>query len=94
MPTARDVGLMALLGVVALAAHACVNRALQLAPASVVTPYQYTLIVWAVAFGWVVFGDVPRATVLVGAGVIVAAGLALFVVEQRRAANQSERAGL
>ena len=87
MPSPRDFALMALLGVVALGAHACVNRALQLAPASVVTPYQYTLIVWAVVFGWLVFGDVPRPTVLVGAGVIVAAGLALFVIEQRRASR-------
>ena len=93
VPTPRDFALMALLGVVALGAHACVNRALQLAPASVVTPYQYTLIVWAVVFGWLVFGDVPRPTVLIGAAVIVAAGLALFVVEQRRASAQSEAAG-
>jgi drug/metabolite transporter (DMT)-like permease len=93
MPSPRDFALMALLGVVALAAHACVNRALQLAPASVVTPYQYTLIVWAVVFGWLVFGDVPRAAVLAGAGVIVAAGLLLFLVEQRRAAGRSLASG-
>ena len=37
----------ALLGVVALGAIICVNRSLTLAPASVVVPYQYTMIVWA-----------------------------------------------
>ena len=30
----------------------CVNRSLKLAPASVVTPYQYTMIIWAVIFGY------------------------------------------
>ena len=39
----------------------CVNRSLKLAPASVVVPYQYTMIVWAILFGYVVFGDVPTA---------------------------------
>ena len=86
MPSPRDFALLALLGVVALVAHACVNRALQLAPASVVTPYQYTLIVWAVAFGWLVFGDLPRISMLAGAAIIVASGWWLFVLERRRAA--------
>ena len=52
----------------------CVNRSLALAPASVVVPYQYTLIVWAVIFGYVVFSDVPRLQMLVGAAIIVGAG--------------------
>jgi drug/metabolite transporter (DMT)-like permease len=86
-PSPRDLGLLSLLGVVALVAHACVNRALQLAPASVVTPYQYTLIVWAVAFGWLVFGDVPRASLVVGVVVIIGAGLCLFVLERKRASR-------
>ena len=55
---------MLILGVVAMTAFACVNRSLNLAPASVVVPYQYTMIVWAVALGWLVFGDVPDAFTL------------------------------
>ena len=48
MPSALDFGLMLVLGVVAMSAFACMNRSLKLAPASVVVPYQYTMIVWAV----------------------------------------------
>jgi drug/metabolite transporter (DMT)-like permease len=81
-PSARDLALMAVLGVVAMAAFACVNRSLKLAPASVVVPYQYTMIVWAVALGWLVFGDVPDALTLLGAAIIVAAGLYIFWREQ------------
>jgi drug/metabolite transporter (DMT)-like permease len=81
-PSGRDLGLMAILGVVAMAAFACVNRSLRLAPASVVVPYQYTMIVWAVALGWLVFGDVPDAFTLGGAVIIVAAGLYIFWREQ------------
>jgi len=82
-PTAFDFGLLALLGVVAMVAHVCVTRALKLADAATVTPFQYTLLIWAIVFGWFVFGDVPRPAMLIGAGVIVAAGLFIFFREQR-----------
>ena len=80
--SALDFGLMMILGAVAMAAFACVNRSLKLAPASVVVPYQYTMIVWAVALGWLVFGDVPDAFTLSGAAIIVAAGLYILWREQ------------
>jgi len=82
-PTLIDTGLLALLGIVAMVAHLCVTRSLKLAEASVVVPYQYTLIVWALVFGWLVFADWPTPQMLAGAGLIVAAGLALIVMERR-----------
>ena len=88
-PTPRDFALLSALGVVAMAANFCVVRSLKLAPASVVVPYQYTLIVWAVVFGYAVFGDVPGPNMVLGAGLIVGAGLFIFLREQaaRRAAS-------
>jgi drug/metabolite transporter (DMT)-like permease len=82
-PTPFDFALLSLLGVVALSAHMCITRAMKLAPASVLTPYTYTLIVWAVILGWLVFGDVPSWNVFAGAAIIVVAGLTLFIVETR-----------
>lgn len=73
---------LAVLGVTALVAIVCVNRSLRLAPASVVVPYQYTLIIWAVLFGYFVFGDLPSLRMIVGAAIIVAAGLYIFFREQ------------
>ena len=46
-------------------------------------PYQYTTIVWAVLFGYLVFGDVPDGAMIVGAAIIIAAGLFIFIREQR-----------
>ncbi len=77
--------LLCLLGVVGLVAIVCVNRSLKLAPASVVVPYQYLLIVWAIVFGYLVFDDVPEWPMLVGAVIIVGAGLFIFFREQRLA---------
>jgi drug/metabolite transporter (DMT)-like permease len=76
---------LSLLGIVAMVAHMCINRALKIAPASVVAPYQYTLIVWAVVFGYLVFGDVLEVWTLVGAAVICGAGLALLMIERDQA---------
>jgi drug/metabolite transporter (DMT)-like permease len=84
-PSARDFALLGLLGVVAMFAHVCVNRSLKLAPASVVVPYQYTFILWAIVFGYFVFGDVPDAMLLTGAAIIIAAGIFIFRREQVRA---------
>lgn len=80
-----DAVLLGAIGVVAMIAFACVNRSLRLAPASVVVPYQYTVIVWAAIFGYLVFGDVPGSPVVTGPTVIVGAGLFILWREQRTA---------
>jgi drug/metabolite transporter (DMT)-like permease len=84
-PTSGDLALLALLGMVAMVAHVCVNRSLIVAPASTVVPYQYTTIVWAVLFGYLVFGDVPDAWMLAGGAIIISAGFFIFLREQRLA---------
>jgi drug/metabolite transporter (DMT)-like permease len=81
-PSLRDLVLLLLLGLVSMVAFACLNRALKLAPASIVVPYQYTMIIWAVALGFVVFGDVPDKFTLIGAAIIVVAGLYILWREQ------------
>jgi drug/metabolite transporter (DMT)-like permease len=77
-----DLGLLGLLGIVAMAAHMLVNRALKISDAATVAPLQYTLLLWAVIFGFLFFGDVPRLTMLIGAALIVASGLFIFIREQ------------
>ncbi len=85
-----DAALLGTLGVVAMAAAACVNRSLKLAPASLVVPYQYTVIVWAAVFGYLVFGDLPAPAVVVGATVIIGAGLFIYLREQAVARRPRE----
>lgn len=83
-PSLTDYLLMSLLGLVAVIALICVNRSLKLAPASVVVPYQYTMIIWAVVLGYLVFGDVPEVHILIGGAIIAAAGIYIFLREQRQ----------
>jgi drug/metabolite transporter (DMT)-like permease len=82
-PTLGSLCLFAAAGLISVGALLCVNRSLKLAPASVVVPYQYSMIVWAVIFGFVVFGDVPQISTIVGAAIIIAAGFYIFLREQK-----------
>lgn len=88
-PSLRDFLALGLLGIVSTIAHMGVNRALRYAPAATVIPYQYSLIVWAVLLGFIFFGDWPAPHVFAGAGIIVGAGLYIFIREQIRARENS-----
>jgi drug/metabolite transporter (DMT)-like permease len=81
-PTPGSLVIFALAGVISVTALFCVNRSLKLAPASVVVPYQYSMIVWAVIFGFVVFGDVPSIATIVGAAIIIGAGFYIYMRER------------
>ena len=61
--------------------HLILIRALTIAPASLLAPFVYTQIVWALLLGYLVFGDVPDRWMLVGCAVIVASGLYVFYRE-------------
>jgi drug/metabolite transporter (DMT)-like permease len=61
--------------------HLILIRALTIAPASLLAPFVYSQIVWALVLGYLVFGDVPDRWMLVGCCVIVASGLYVFYRE-------------
>ncbi|MEW9837016.1 DMT family transporter [Mesorhizobium marinum] len=77
-PDAVEWSGMLLLGVVACLAHLMIVRALKLAPAALLAPMHYTMLLWAVAFGWAFFGDVPGPRILAGAAIVVLAGMFIF----------------
>jgi len=81
-PSAYDLIFLVGIGVISLGAQFSINRSLKLAPASVVVPYQYSMLVWAILFGYIGFGDVPDGSMLAGASIIVASGLYIFHREQ------------
>ncbi|CVI56648.1 DMT transporter permease [Agrobacterium radiobacter DSM 30147] len=89
-----DLAFLGLLGVVAMTAHVLVNRALKLADAATVAPLQYTLLLWAVIFGWLFFGDVPQTSIVVGAGLIVLSGLYIFFRENTLKRRRETAEGL
>lgn len=75
--------LLVLLGFLATFGHAFVVKAFQLAPASLLAPFQYLEIVSAVAIGYLVFGDIPSLSKWIGIAIIVASGLFVFHRERQ-----------
>ncbi|AEQ52587.1 DMT family transporter [Pelagibacterium halotolerans] len=82
-PTLPDFLLLGTLGVVAMLAHICVNRAVKLADAAAVAPLQYTLLPWAIILGYLLFGDLPRPLTLIGAAIIITSSFIIYLREQR-----------
>ncbi|MDH3595952.1 MAG: DMT family transporter [Rhodospirillales bacterium] len=77
--------LLAVLGGVACAGHFTIIKAYQAAPASVVAPFNYAILIWTVVFGYVIFGDLPGPWTLLGAAVIVLSGL--YILRRERGAK-------
>ena len=93
LPGLRDGGLFLLLGVLAGLGHWFVTRAFLAAPASLLTPFAYLQVVWATAWGYVVFGQLPDGISLVGMAVIVASGMLLAWKERPRTTGSRGAAG-
>lgn len=53
------------------------------ADASVVVSFEYTTLIWAVAIGFFIFGDIPHPAILVGAAIVIASGLYVISRERR-----------
>ena len=73
------------LGLVGGLALLIMTEAFRLAPASMVAPFEYTGMVWAVVLGWVMFGDLPIPPVWAGCALVVGAGLYIVHRETRQA---------
>jgi drug/metabolite transporter (DMT)-like permease len=83
-PSGSDALLILLPGLVAGAGHLLLITAFARSEASLVAPFFYSAILWAVLFGWIWFGDVPDALTLAGATLIVGAGLYVWQRERER----------
>lgn len=80
-PDLTDWPLMVLVGFLGLVSHFCLIRALHHAPASVVVPFSYSALLWAILLSFMVFGDLPDAQTLFGAVLIIFSGLYIFYRE-------------
>ncbi|MCX7383094.1 MAG: DMT family transporter [Alphaproteobacteria bacterium] len=66
--------------------HYALVKALDFAKAAAVQPYSYTLLVFAAALGLLVFGQMPDAWTIAGAGIVVASGLYTWWLDRGTAA--------
>lgn len=78
--------LLILLGAIAIAGHYCVTRAFDFAEASLLSPFNYTEMIVAVAVGWWFFNDFPDRWTFVGVGILIACAIYISWRERVRSA--------
>jgi drug/metabolite transporter (DMT)-like permease len=85
LPGLADALLIASLGIWGGAGHWLLTRAFRHAPASTLSPFIYTQLIWATLLGWGVFGQLPDGPAVAGMAIIAAGGLLLAWSNRRRA---------
>jgi drug/metabolite transporter (DMT)-like permease len=82
-PTGAELAGLISLGILGGIAHIFLTESYRYAAASVVAPFDYSSMLWALLFGYWVFGELPGALVYIGAAIVAGAGL--FVIWRERA---------
>jgi drug/metabolite transporter (DMT)-like permease len=71
--------------------HIFLTESYRYAPASIIAPFDYTSMVWALVLGYFLFGELPTQMIIAGSAIIAASGM--FVIwRERQLALQRKRA--
>jgi drug/metabolite transporter (DMT)-like permease len=82
VPTRMELVALVAVGLFGGLAHILLTESFRFASASVVAPFDYTTMLWALLLGYVVFGELPTLSIYIGGGIVAAAGL--FVLWRER----------
>lgn len=88
-----DWWIIAVIGVTGAIAQLLLIEAFRSAPASVIAPFEYTALLWGIAFDWLVWQVLPHSRVLIGGAIVVASGLYVIWRERLARAARAETAG-
>ncbi|MDF1729220.1 MAG: DMT family transporter [Sulfitobacter sp.] len=80
-PDRADLAAIIGLGVLSGGVGYLMSQAYRLSPASVVAPFEYVLLLYALFWGWTVFGEWPDDTVFIGAAIVIGSGVYVFLRE-------------
>jgi drug/metabolite transporter (DMT)-like permease len=80
-PSLGEFGLMMALGLIGATGQFLLFEGFRLAAASLVAPFEYTSLVWAFCLSYLIWGDIPRLQVFLGAGLIIASGMLVILGE-------------
>lgn len=83
-PTLEDALIMLFFGIFGGLGHLALITGLQYASASALAPFNYSSLIWATALGFLAFGELPDQWTIIGALVIVSAGLYVWRRERIR----------
>lgn len=93
VPDLSTLALLVTCGIIGGVAQIMLTSAYRYADASLVAPFDYGSMLMALAIGWFVFGEGASPRMLVGAAVIIAAGVAIIWRERQLGISRARRAG-
>ena len=77
-----------LMGVIGTVAHWLLAQAFRYSEVSLLAPFEYTGLVWAIGLGFWLWGDIPTRVMLTGASLIIGSGLYMVQHESRTIKNR------
>ena len=83
MPTPGEVALLVLAGLLGGAGQIFLTSAYRFADASVVAPFDYASMIFALVIGYFIFSEVPTGTMLIGAAIVILAGCIIIWRERQ-----------
>ncbi|MGI9406542.1 MAG: DMT family transporter [Hyphomicrobiaceae bacterium] len=83
-PTVLHMGMMLATGLISAIGLYCLAQAYRVAEASAVSPFEYTGLIWAISFGFLIFGEVPDIFSVLGILLIVGSGMLVIHREKKR----------
>ena len=83
IPTKIDFILLALIGIFGSVANLLLTQSYKLAEVSLTTPLKYLALIYAIAFGFFIFQEIPSFYTILGAGLIVVSSLIIFTRERQ-----------
>ncbi len=83
VPTGREILLLVLTGLAGGFGQLFLSFSYRYAEVSLLASFDYAALIWAVALGYLVFGELPALQVWIGAAIVVAAGLLILWRERR-----------
>lgn len=84
-PEPGDVAVLGLASVCIIVGYVFGVLAMRQGEIGFVQPFRYTLLLWAILYGIVLFGEWPDAATILGSAIVVATGLFTFYRERRLA---------
>ena len=83
-PDLKDMGLFAFAGIFGSLGVMFVTHAFRLGPAAVVSPFEYSALLWATLLGYMLWGELPDTMTLIGAGIVISSGLYMIYRETKK----------
>lgn len=88
-PTLVDLLLLSTMGVLGMITQACYIKGMALGDAAAMAPIDYTRLVFAIALGYALFGDIPNAVTMMGASVVIGSTLYITFREVKQGAKKA-----